>query len=388
MKEILWILPWALFALAAVPLAFWRRPRLRRFPPPAAAESPLVSVIVPARNEAHDLGGCVATLLETQYPRYEIIIVDDRSTDGTGELAQALAAGGAGEVVAVKGEPLPPGWYGKAWACHQGYRRARGDLLLFTDADTRHSPPLLGHAVGALSAAGVQIVTVLPRLVLRGFWERVIQPQIWLLLALRYAVPGWLKRRLGLSEMEANGQFILISRAAYEAAGGHEAVRGDVHEDVWLARRVMQRGGGLLLAHAQELLAARMYGTLARLIEGWTRNLASGLRLIATPWLTRVMPWLVAAFLICFWVVPPAVLVAAGFVSVDAAVWYWAVGACVCSLVLWLAMNAVLRVPLAHTLLYPLGALLAALVFVRGAWRGRKVDWKGRRYDAGQAASD
>src|SRR5690606_20865796 len=178
-------LPWIAFALV-VPLLLRFRPRLDRHPPPPSDARPLVSIIVPARNEAENIGTCVATLVNTSYPQREIIVVDDGSTDGTTDIARLLAARSAGAIRLVEGEPLPDGWMGKCWACWQGYEVARGELLCFTDADTRHDDDLLGHAVGALTGTGADLVSVLPRQLMESFWERVVLPHIFTMISLRY----------------------------------------------------------------------------------------------------------------------------------------------------------------------------------------------------------
>src|SRR5690606_20229877 len=165
------LLPWALFVLW-MPVLLRQRPRIAAYAPPTDGAAPLVSIIVPARNEAHNIAACVATLLDSAYPRREVIVVDDGSVDGTGDIARALAERSEGAVHVIDGAPLPAGWFGKPWACWQGYRAARGEVLLFVDADTRQEPELIGHAVGALEAERADLVTVLPRQRLRTFWER------------------------------------------------------------------------------------------------------------------------------------------------------------------------------------------------------------------------
>ena len=148
-RELLYAAPWILFALA-LGLLNRRRPRLRDYSPPPPDESPRVSIIVPARDEAENISACLATLLASFYENREIIVVDDSSVDGTADIARILESRSNGELRLVVSEPLPAGWLGKCWACWQGYLAARGDLLLFADADTRHDDDLLGHAVGAL----------------------------------------------------------------------------------------------------------------------------------------------------------------------------------------------------------------------------------------------
>src|SRR5690606_9392515 len=160
------LVPWALFVLWT-PALLRQRPRIAAYAPPAEDAAPLVSIIVPARNEAHNIAQCVSTLLDSAYARREIIGVDDGSVDGTGDIARALAERSDGAVQVIDGAPLPEGWFGKPWACGQGYRASRGEVLLYVDADARQEPELIGHAVGALEAERADLVTVLPRQRLR-----------------------------------------------------------------------------------------------------------------------------------------------------------------------------------------------------------------------------
>jgi chlorobactene glucosyltransferase len=220
-----WLTPFATLARLAD-----TRPNLSDVPP---ISGELVSVIIPARNEADTMETVVRSVLGSAYRPLELLVVDDCSTDATAPILQRLAAEDS-RVRVVDGAPLPEGWYGKPWACDQGYREARGDLLLFTDADTRHHPELLGRAVGALRRERAGLLTVAPHQRCVTFWERLVMPQIWLLLGLRYH-PQRVNRARSARDVIANGQFILVSREAYEAAGTHAVVRHEVAEDLALS---------------------------------------------------------------------------------------------------------------------------------------------------------
>lgn len=373
--------PWALLVLG-LPWIFRRRPRLADFSPPSAARAPRVSVIVPARNEAHNIAGCVRSLRGSSYPDLEIIVVDDRSEDGTGDIARAMVEQRIEGLTAVEGRPLPPGWLGKPWACWQGYLEADGELLLFADADTRHEPGLLGHAVGALLARDADLVTVLPRQVLASFWERVIMPHFLVMILLRYGNAERISRARDPLDAIANGQFILVRRSAYEAVGGHEAIRGEVVEDQKLAQRFVEAGRRILMTHAEDLMSVRMYRSLREIVEGWTKNVATGGRQAVAPWLRPALPWLTAAWLVVIWIVPPVVFVGSVLGAWGGPASSWSAGATGLSLLFWLIANLLIGVSPGHTLLYPLGAAMAAAIFVRSAVRGERVAWKGRVYGA------
>ena len=345
--------------------------------PPASG--PLVSVVIPARNESATIETVVRSVLETTYQPFELLVVDDRSTDDTAALVGRLATADP-RVRLVQGETLPQGWYGKPWACLQGYRAARGELLLFTDADTRHHPELLARSVGALQKERADLVTVAPHQSCVSFWERVVMPQIWLLLALRYH-PARVNRARRERDVIANGQYILAPRASYEAAGTHETVRGEVAEDLALAQAFHRAGLRLHFAFADRLMETRMYRSLPEMVEGWSKNMFLGGQrsFPGQPLLQALVPvMLVAAFV--FWLVPPAALAftGSGGHHVPAAAL-----ATASSAAFWMLVCYGMRIPLWYGLLYPLGALTALYIAARSVWRGgRRVEWKGRSYTA------
>jgi chlorobactene glucosyltransferase len=378
--QLLAVVPWLLL-LGALPFVMWLRgPRVRVCGPPRAEEAPLVSIIVPARNEAQNISTCVASLLNSVYPRREIIVVDDDSVDGTSDILRILEEHSKGGLRIVTGAQLPAGWLGKPWACWQGYQLARGELLLFTDADTRHDDALLGHAVGALRNREADMVSVLPRQLLVTFWERLIMPHIFALIMLRYPDLKRVNRTRDPRRVIANGQFLLIRREAYEAIGGHEALRTEVVEDQAIAQRVVASGRRLFVAHAEELMETRMYRSLGGIIEGWSKNLATAMRRAAPAWLGAATPWLAAVFMTLMWVVPPVLLVASFFVSIVPRVEAWSLLVTALSLVFWLTLLIRMRVPPLFVLGYPLGALSVVALTIRSGLRGPRIQWKGRAY--------
>ncbi|HTS88185.1 MAG TPA: glycosyltransferase family 2 protein [Gemmatimonadales bacterium] len=367
-----WLLPWVtLLRLAR------RSPRLTAFP---AASRGLVSVIVPARNEASTIDTVIRSILATTYPAIELIVVDDRSTDATRTLAeQAVGADPRARVLA--GEPLPDGWYGKPWALEQGYRAARGDFLLFTDADTRHTPELIGRAVGAIEATAADLLTIAPRQRCVTLWERLIMPQVIYLLALRFH-PRLVNRARHRSEVIAIGQFILVRRPAYEAIGGHEVVRAEIAEDLALAQEFWSAGYRLRVLFGDELIETRMYTGLRHLIEGWSKNIYLGSRrsFPDEPVQRALVPLLLGGAL-AFWLVPWLLLaaVAVGALPAWLAGPLWgAVGA---SVLFWGAIAFGMGIPPWYGLGYPVGAALSLYIVGLSTIRGaRRVEWKGRRY--------
>jgi chlorobactene glucosyltransferase len=372
LPELLPALPW-LAPFATIPRLADTRPNLSEVAP---LLGPPVSIIVPARNEAASIETVVRSILASTYRPFELLIVDDRSTDATAALVERLAADDA-RVRLIRGAPVPMGWFGKPWACLQGYREAKGELLLFTDADTTHEPELLARAAGALQAEDAELLTVSPRQRCVTFWERVVMPQIWLLLGIRYH-PSHVNRATRERDVIANGQFILVRRASYEAVGTHEAVRTEIAEDLALAQAFHRAGRKMYFAFAESLMETRMYRSLAELIEGWSKNVYLGGRrsFPNEPLLRALVPVMLAAAL-GFWLVPPAVLL----MSAPAGLVPAAALATGLSVLFWMLMSYGMRIPIAYGALYPLGALAVLYVVARSTWRGeRRVEWRGRTY--------
>ena len=206
------------------------------------------------------------SLIGQQGIAFEIIVVDDHSTDRTREIAASFAG-----VNVVAAGPLPPGWTGKANAVTCGAREARGAWLLFTDADTVHKPGSLARAVAEVQKRGVALLSYSPEQEVHSIVEKSVMPVIFAELAKRYK-PSEVSDP-NSDAAAANGQYILISREAYDAVGGHAAVAGSLLEDVDLARAVKRSGRQIFFRLGADQVRTRMYRTTRQLVEGWTKNL-------------------------------------------------------------------------------------------------------------------
>src|SRR5450631_1669904 len=235
--------------------------------PETVASKPSVSVIVPARNEEACLGACLSSLLAQTGIDFEIIVVDDASTDRTREIARSFPL-----VRVVDADPPLPGWTGKNNAMAAGATVARGEWLLFTDADTVHLPGSLTRAVAEASQQGAAMLSYSPAQEVRGFWENAVMPVIFAELAATYR-PSLVSDPKSPAAA-ANGQYILITREAYDAIGGHAAVSNSLVEDVALARAVKASGRRIFFRFGGDAVRTRMYRSFAQLREGWTKNLA------------------------------------------------------------------------------------------------------------------
>jgi glycosyltransferase involved in cell wall biosynthesis len=268
-----------------------------------------LSVIIPARNEEASLGTCLESLISQSGAEFEIIVVNDHSTDQTREIATSFAG-----VRVIDAGRLPEGWTGKNNAVACGARAARGAWLLFTDADTVHLPGSLARALTEAKDNHAEMLSYSPEQIAVTFWEMAILPVVFAELARQY--PPSKVSDPASPIAAANGQFILVRRETYDAIGGHAAVAGDILEDVALARRVKAAGGNLRFRYAADAVRTRMYRNFAQLREGWTKNLAllfpgpgwlaaKLLVLWALPWMIFTLylggivanPWWAVAFL-------------------------------------------------------------------------------------------
>jgi len=343
-------------------------PRLRARSMPAA--SARVSVLIPARNEAAVIADTVRSVMAQRYPHFELILLDDHSTDGTAAVAQAAAQGDE-RLRIVSGEPLPAGWLGKNWACHQLAQAAAGDILIFMDADVRWEADALASMIDMMTRAQADLLTIWPTQQTVTWGERLVVPLMALaIIGYLPILPVHYTRWAAFAA--ACGQCMVFRRAAYFKPGGHAAVRADVVEDVALARRTKAHGLRLWMADGAGLVGCRMYPDWAAVRDGFAKNILAGhgggLPLLLSTvfhWSLFVFPWL--------WLLGasdkgwPLLLIVLG------------VGARALS-------AAVTRQRVADALLMPFSVLLMTLIAARSLWwqwRYGGPQWKGRQLPAG-----
>jgi hypothetical protein len=240
--------------------------------------NPVVSVIVPARNEEACLGSCLESLVSQTEIDFEIIVVDDQSSDRTAEIARSFlskdhGAAGARPILALISAPtLRENCTGKNNAMSAGAKVAKGKWLLFTDADTVHRPGSLSRAVAEAEHHGAPLLSYSPEQEIRGFWEKAVMPVIFAELATTY--PPQAVNDPASPIAAANGQYLLISREAYDALGGHAAIANNLLEDVAMARLVKSSDRKIFFRYGGDAVRTRMYRSFAQMKEGWTKNLA------------------------------------------------------------------------------------------------------------------
>lgn len=339
-------------------------------------DAPFVSIVVPARDEERSIEACVRSLLAQSVPEFEVIVVDDRSTDATGAILERLAHEDA-RLIVVRGVDLPEGWVGKPWALHQGAALAQGAWLLFTDADSVHAPHSVSSALAFARSRAADMVTISTEQVMITFAERAILPAILGLIFFAIGPFAAVNDATQPARALANGQYIAIARRAYDALGGHAALRAEILEDVQFARRIKADGRyRMVLAGGEDLARVRMYHSFRELWNGFTKNVYLGpdgdLRALAGGTL----------FLSMISFVPPllalnATLKRRPWETLEAL----ACSAATIATATWAVQNT--RMPRRLGWFQPVGTAVLAAITVNSTLRvlcGRGVSWRGRTY--------
>jgi chlorobactene glucosyltransferase len=340
------------------------------------ANAPSLSIVVPARDEERSIEACVRSLIAQHGADLEVIVVDDNSTDATAAILRELQ----GEFPAlrvIEGAPLPAGWIGKPWACAQGAAAARGVWLLFTDADSRHEPHASASALAFVRAKGADALSIMTGQDLETFAEAALLPAILQIIVFATGMLSEVNDPARPDRALANGQYLLVSRVAYDALGGHAALRAEIVEDIEFARRLKLDGRfRLVVAEGTQLVHVRMYRSFREIWNGFSKNaylgargnlpaIAGGVAFCAL--LSIAPPLLAAAALRRGRTTEAAEALAASFAVMGAGVY----GAGFVSLPRRLAIFAPLGLAM-------FGAI--ALNSTRLALTGAGFEWRGRRY--------
>ncbi len=345
--------------------------RLLSYPPPT--RWPRFSVLVPARNEEQNIANCLSGLLEQDYPDYQVIVLDDNSTDRTWEIIQEFAQKNSA-LKLLKGRPLPDDWLGKHWACSQLAEAANGELLLFVDADTIHAPDVLRCAAAAMAGENAALISALPTQIVVTWSEQLTIPAFYL--GILCGIPT------GLIRVQRNpllfacvGQFLLFTREAYDASGGHAAVRQNVVDDVAIGKRVHSMGLCYRLLDGNRHVSCRMYHNSSEVWKGLTKSNFAAFNF--DPFLLTLMYLLVlAVFIVPLVILGISLAQPQPHVDLTAA----ALMAIFLTLVLWWVNQQRFHFPSYLIVLYPLTAIAMIVIAVASmilTMQG-KAQWKGR----------
>jgi chlorobactene glucosyltransferase len=350
-------------------------------PPPPLA--PLISVCIPARNEERNIRACVEAMLAQDYPNFVVVVLDDRSTDGTLSILADIASRNP-RLRLINGSDLPEGWAGKPHALHQASAIARGEWLCFVDSDTFVDHQALSACYAKAIETNADMFTIMTFQIMGTFWEKVVMPLIMTALSV-----GFSPRKVNDPKRKdaiANGQFIMIKRSVYDAIGGHESVKGQIVEDKALAEQVKWNGYRLVVADGHAVARTRMYTSLPEMWEGWTKNIYLGLRDQPSQLVLGVFGAFVLLIAALFLPVWPLL----GLLLYLQRGGWTAAAVIIESLILWVFLiDARAHVAKAmdispwYAFTTSLGAAVFAGMMLTSTWRvlsGKGVTWKGRMY--------
>ena len=339
--------------------------------------APMISICVPARNEERDVKKCLVSLLQQDYPNFEIIAVNDHSTDKTGEILHSLAREQENARLAVIDiDELPEGWLGKPHALHTASKVAQGDYLLFTDADPVFEPNALSSAMALMKEKDLDLLTLMPGCEFGSFWERCVQPVI-------FGFIGTLSRFRKINDPEKNssamgfGAFLMFKRSAYEKIGGHEGVKSAVLEDVFLARNTKKAGLKMLVAESRAIFSIRMYHSLNEIWVGWRKNMFLAMRSS----IPRTLYYIFAVLGFCL---TPYFVFLLNIFRGESLLW---TGISLIGLSMVIASGMTLchhlRLAKSNLFLFPLGAVIMGVIMLNSmiqiTWK-QQTEWRGRTY--------
>jgi len=341
--------------------------------------TPKVSIILPARNEEEFLGKCLESLLEQDYENYEIIAIDDSSEDSTGKIISQYAKKNS-KIIHVSAKPKPEGWMGKNWACMEGYKKATGELLLFTDADTKHSKNTVSLAVAHLISFNLDALSAIPKMLTFDFWTKISLPMISTFLHTRFSA-------LNVNNPSKKtayffGSFFIMKKKTYDEIGMHEGVKHEIIEDGALGKKTKDLGYKIKIVRGEHLIDAV-----------WARDkitLWNALKRLMVPLYLQSEKIAIGSFFAILFLlfVPFPILVTSTFLSVEtmSAKMLW-VTAAFASFLIYVASiietKFLLELRLIHALFAPLGGLVVVLGFLSGLLQAKKsssVSWRGRKY--------
>lgn len=344
------------------------------------SQAPLISVCIPARNEERNIRACVEAMLTQDYPNFEIIVLDDRSTDETPSILADIASRNS-RLHPIRGSDLPEGWAGKPHALYQAATAARGEWLCFVDADTFAMPEALSSCYAKATETNADMFTIMTFQIMGTFWEKAVMPLVMTALSV-----GFSPRKVNDPKRKdaiANGQFIMIKRSVYDAIGGYENIKDQIVEDKAIAEQVKWNGYRLIVANGFSVARTRMYTSLPEMWEGWTKNIYLGLRDRPALLVFGSVITVIAALILPAW---PLL----GFF------WYlreggWlAATVIIKSLILWIFLiymrarvARALQISPWYAVITPLGAAVFAAMMLTSTWQvlsGKGITWKGRIY--------
>ncbi len=336
---------------------------------------PYISVCVPARNEERDIKNCVESLLNQDYPNFEVIVVDDNSNDNTAKIICSMTEQYS-NLIFVDGAQLASGWTGKPYALHQAYQRSRGQYLLFTDADLTYQSHALKTAIHTMICNDLDLLTLMPEAIFGSFWERVVQPVIFGFIA---ALTNF--RKVNSESYQSAmgfGAFLLFKKEAYQKIDGHLSVANEVLEDIMIAKKAKLNGLSILVADGKNLFSIRMYHSMKEIWMGWRKNIFLAMKssiLRASYYMAMVLFFLLTPYVVVMcnlWVGAGSVWVGVSLLGLGL------------SLATGLGLCHELGLERKNVFLFPLGAIVMVVIMLSSMVQSlllRRTEWRGRVYE-------
>lgn len=360
-------------------ILIWNLIILRRRKLPVIEESrlPFVSVLIPARNEELNIENILISLLNQDYPNYEVIVLNDHSEDNTGKIVSGIKEKYPGLKV-LEGKVLPEDWTGKCYACTQLYEASKGEFILFTDADTTHKPESLRRSITIAMKRDADMLTIFPEMTMKSFAEKIMMPMLWFTIML--LLPFYFVDKKGFVKFSVGiGPFMMFRRSAYEKIGGHYSVKSAIVEDVWLARKIKEHNLRLIVEDGQEMLSVRMYRNFGEIWRGFSKNIYAGFQ-FSTFTLFAVNFFYILLFFLPF-------LLFFIELSLHSGLNYILILVSIQIIILYLArilISVRFKLGILSTILHPLGAISVPII-AANSWRwikfGKGARWKGRVYN-------
>lgn len=371
----LWFITFSLIVIAMVSLynlfTFVRVKRVLEID----YQDPFISVLVPARNEERGIRECIDSLCNQVYSSYEVLVLDDGSTDSTPDILKELKKQHTDKLTIITGSSLPNDWIGKSYACHQLSMKAKGEYLLFTDADTIHSPYSLLSLIRTSRYYQADLLTAVPNQKLSSIWEHLMIPFMHVL------YHGYLPNSMIYSNRDsrfsaANGQIMLFRYDAYQEIGGHKSVKSSLVEDIDIAKQIKHNKFKVVLANAIDIVSCVMYSGFNEVFMGFSKNFYSGLSEKISIFLFLILHLFTA------YVLPPIIFIYALIIG-NTELMQWGLLLTILGIFIRLSSTIQFSLPFFHIFLQPLSALFAIVIAGNSfLWslpkNGRK--WKGRTY--------
>ncbi len=336
---------------------------------------PFVSVLIPARNEEKNIEQCVISLLNQDYPNYEVIVLNDHSTDNTGSLL-SLIKDKYPHLQIIIGAKLPDGWIGKSFACHQLSKSAKGKWLLFTDADTVHEKNSIRIGVETAISRNADLLSIVPHQITITFFEKLIIPILHFVTFTM--LPFYFLEKKGYAKFTiAVGQYMLFKRSSFDKIGGYETVKNKIVEDVEMGRLIKRNKLQLIVLNADSIVSCRMYRNFNEILEGFSKNIFAGVG-FSTPLIIFILILYIILFVLPYFYALYLIF-AVGFTLIS----ILAILQVAIILLVRMALCIKFKQSLLSAILHPFGIFMVIFISIN-SWRlvtfTSGPQWKGRTY--------